>query len=129
MLAKAPSIVADLLTRRWHRPAALVHPFSCQFWLGTRRFLQSLRRYVRTETVQLLPAGNLNPQVRTGVCITLVRLKREDRRERFGLVADGVCERSNSAIDKVLAEAIARAGRVHVRDDLQLVAQCDRSVV
>src|SRR5207237_9970147 len=70
-----------------------------------------------------------NSLVSTGVCITLVRLKREDRREGLGLVADGICERSNSAVDQSGAEAIGRAGRVHVRDDLQLVAQRHRGIV
>ena len=68
--------------------------------------MQILQRSVTAEPFQLLPASNINPQVNAHVCVTGVLLKREDRRDRFRLLADGICERSNSAISQLSAESL-----------------------
>ena len=60
---------------------------------------------------------------------TLVRLESEDGGDGFCLVADGICERCNSAVGQPGTELIGRTGRVHMRDDVHLVAQRDRRLV
>src|SRR4029079_5020786 len=65
----------------------------------------------------------------TSVLLKGIDSEGEDRCDGFGLVADRICERSNSAVRQLSAELLGRSGRVHVRNDLQLVPERHRSVV
>src|SRR6202012_5041860 len=82
--------------------------------------LDRFRSY-RSVTLSVQLSGQL-----TG---TLVLLEIEERGDRFGLVADRVCERCYNPVGQVRAVLAGRPGRVDGRDDLQLVAQCDRRLV
>src|SRR5260370_26632808 len=67
--------------------------------------------------------------VSTPVLLNRIESDGEDRRDGFRLVADRVCERYNSAVCQFSAELVGRSRGVHVRNDLELVAQRHRSVV
>src|SRR5260370_32084408 len=67
--------------------------------------------------------------VSTPVLLNRIESDGEDRRDGFRLVADRVCERYNSPVCQFSAELVGRSRGVHVRNDLELVAQRHRSVV
>ena len=81
------------------------------------------------DRVRRYPSVTSMPQVSTGKHRTNVLLKREERRDRFRLVAHHVCERCNSPVGQFGAEPVRRAGRVDVLEDLELLPQRHGGVV
>jgi hypothetical protein len=78
------------------------------------RFCESCEEANKLNRFRSYRSVTPNVQVSERFNGTLVRLESEERGDRFRLVADGVCERCNSAVGQAGAESIGGAGGVRM---------------